>query len=165
MDKYYYLVAQLPTLYFDKESTMTIDFFLEEAQKWLSRKDYKILSSVSFKETVLDKKGPRLWLRYRQFEHAMRRELADWRTAVHAGQEYKPSLFPLSMVKEGTPLEVEKKLLAHRWHFIDELEKEHYFDLEFLILYFLKLQILQQLSLFDQKKGMELFQKISKVSV
>jgi len=69
------------------------------------------------------------------------------------------------VIKEGNPLEIEKKLLLLRWNLIEEKQQEHHFDLEFLILYFLKLQILDRLSSFNKEKGQEIFQKISKVDV
>ena len=61
------------------------------------------------------------------------------------------------MLKEGNPLDVEKKLLQLRWHFIDELEFGHYSDVDFFILYYLKLQILQRLWQFDKERGKEKF--------
>ena len=160
MDRYYYLISQLPTLYFDKPTFMTIESFLRESRKWLSRRDYIILSRIKFIDTELDKKGPRLWKEYRAFESRFRNEIARWRKAQREEQGYKPATFSVNMLKEGNPLEIERKLLFHRWELIEEKEKMHHFDLGFLILYYLKLQILQRLSLFDKKKGQDVFQGI-----
>jgi len=165
MDKYYYLISQLPVLYFDKESYMTTDYFLEEAEKWMSAGDYFLLSEIEINDVSLSKKSPRLWQNYQAFEYGLRSDLVLWRKARKAGQEHKPASFPTSIVKEGNPLEVEKKLLKLRWDFLDEMESEHHFDLDFLVSYFLKLQILRRLSLFDKEKGLEKFQKICRVTV
>ncbi len=165
MDKYYYVVAQLPLLYFDKETTMTTRMFLQEAEKWLSRRDFAILSRARYDSTDIEIKKPGLLQQYVEWEYKFRRELADWRRSMREGMDYKPESFSVSLVKEGNPLEVERALLKRRWDFIEQAESDHHFDLEFLILYFFKLQILEKLSLFNKEKGLEIFQKISKVEI
>ena len=50
-----------------------------------------------------------------------------------------------------------------RWEFIEQEEAGHYFDLDFLILYFLKLQILERLVSFDKKKGQDRFESLTKI--
>lgn len=163
MDKYYYMVSQLPLLYMERPSPMSIKEFMGEARKWLNPRDYAALARIDLFDTSVDEDGPRLWREYKRFEFDFRSDLSLWRKAHREGEEYKPESFPLSLVREGNPLEVEKKLLEHRWNFLEEKETEHHFDLEFLILYYLKLQILRRLSLFDSEKGMAAFQEISRV--
>lgn len=160
MDKHYYLISQLPTLFYDKETSMTIKIFLEEAEKWLSARDYRTLSGIELFDTSSEKKGPRLWQNYRKFETIFRSNLSLWRKSLREGQKVKSLSFPVSIVKEGNPLEVEKRLLEYRWNFLEEMEREHDFDLEFLIIYFLKLQILQRLSVFNKEKGKEVFKRV-----
>jgi len=160
MDRFYYIISQLPMLFFEKESFMTIDIFLMEAKKWLSNRDYRVLSRILIDDTSVEKKDSHLWQEYKKFELRFRTDLALWRQSVHEGREIKMTGFPVSNVKDGNPLEVEKRLLAHRWHFLEEMEKEHHFDFGFLIIYFLKLQILQRLSLFNKEKGVEVFKDI-----
>lgn len=160
MDRFYYIISQLPMLFFEKESFMTIDIFLMEAKKWLSNRGYRVLSQILIDDTSVEKKDPHLWQEYKKFELRFRTDLALWRQSVREGQEIKMTGFPVSIVKDGNPLEVEKRLLAHRWHFLEEMEKEHHFDFGFLIIYFLKLQILQRLSLFNKEKGVEVFKDI-----
>ena len=160
MDKYYYIVAQLPLLSFGKPSSMTLSAFLAETGKWLLPRDQAFLSGVRFTDMRLHQKGPGAWRAYRHFEHKFREEIGLWRQSQKNGDEYKPSIFPLSLVQEGNPLDVEKKLLKWRWRFIEAMEKEHHFDLTWLVLYFLKLQILERMSLFDREKGLEVFQEL-----
>jgi len=152
MDKYYYIVSQLPMLFFDKETFMTIEYFLQESAKWLSSKDYEVLSQVNINDISLKKMGPKVWLQYSEFEYEFRNDLALWRKSLRVGQEYKPNSF-------------ERRLLKRRWDFIEALEQDHHFDLEFIILYYLKLQILQRLFQFNKEKGMITFQDISRVTV
>lgn len=165
MDKYYYVVAQLPLLYFDKEPTTTTQMFLEEAEKWLNRGDYAILSQARFDAVTLKGKQSGLLRRYVTWESQFRDELGAWRKAARDGMDFKPESFSLSLVKEGNPLQIEMAMLKRRWDYIEQIEPEHHFDLEFLILYFFKLQILEQAARYNKEKGLEIFQKISKVEI
>ncbi len=165
MDKYYYVVAQLPLLYWEKEPAITQESFLEEAEKWLSHSDYAILSRARYDATDITISKPTLLKKYVEQEYHFRTELAAWRKAQRDGVDYKPDSFNVSLIKDGNPLEVEKALLRRRWDMIVAVEPDFHFDLEFLILYFFKLQILDKLSLYNKEKGLEIFQKISKVEI
>jgi len=160
MDKYYYVVAQLPLLYFDKETTMTTQMFLAEADS-----DYEMLRQARFDAIGLKDRKNDLLRRYVAWESQFRIELSAWRKAARDSLDYKPESFSLSLVKEGNPLQIEMAMLKRRWDFIEQLEPDHHFDLEFLILYFFKLQILEQAALYNKEKGLEMFQKISKVEI
>ena len=50
MDKYYYFVSQLPFLTFGQESYIDRERFLDEARKWLSDKDFSMISNVSLND-------------------------------------------------------------------------------------------------------------------
>ena len=154
------MVAQLPALVFDREPEMDVPAFLEEAQKWLRRHDLKVLMDVDAFELKLISKGPAVLKAYRAFEFGLRHALAEWRRSRKSGEELRMPGFPLSLVKEGHPLDVEKNLLKYRWDFIEAMESDHDFDLECLILYYLKLQILQRLGAFDQEKGIAAYDDI-----
>jgi len=165
MDKYYYFVAQLPTLLFDREPLIEIETFLAEGEKWLGDRDYALLARVDMNQAVPESGDPGVLQRYKAFEFGLRNELALWRRTRGTDQEYRPSGFPLSAIREGTPLEVERRLLRWRWDYLDEEEREHHFDLEVLILYFLKLQILRRLFSFDKEQGLKTFQNLCEAEV
>lgn len=160
MDKYYYLVSQLPTLFFAKEPEIMIDSFLIEAAKWTSEKDFNFLKKLDINDYLLKKNDPPALINYKDFEHKLRHDLAQFREARKKDSDYKPASFSISMVKEGNPLEIEIKLMELRWKVIDEIQREHHFDLEYLILYFLKLQILQRYFKFNKEEGLKNFQKL-----
>lgn len=164
MDKHYYLISQLPLLEFDSPPDMPIEAFREEARKWLKHGDYVTLLRAVLFDTSLDRGGPVIWKRFKRFEYELRNDVALWRRARQEGEEYKPTSFSVSLVKEGNPLEVEKNLLQFRWEYLEDKEKEHHFDMAFLIIFYLKLQILDQLALYDPEKGMAAFREISKVT-
>lgn len=163
MDKYFYLIAQLPHLVFDKPSFMNVSLFLEEAEKWMSSRDLKKLSKVRLMDTGTHPVQSPVIRKIQQFEKQLRQDLAEWRQANKKNMEFKPATFHASLVKEGNPLEIEKKLQLLRWKFIESLEQDHHFDLDLLQLYYLKLQILQKLAEYQKEKGLERFQQLSKV--
>ncbi len=165
MDKYYYLIAQLPMLFFGRETSMSGDYFLAEAKKWLSAKDFRVLSLVDINDFSLGKKFPATLANYKRFESSLRNDIFNWRLAKQHDQDYKPVSFSMSVLKEGNPLDIELKLMKLKWDFIDEMEREHHFDLGFIILYYLKLQILRRLFTFNKEKGLEKFQKLYEVNI
>ncbi len=165
MDKYYYVISQLPMLFFGKEPDLSIKYFLDESRKWLSARDYRILARVNINEIEQYPKGPEVLRIYQNFEYQLRNDIAHWREAQKKDIEYKPSNFPLSVIKEGNPLEIELKFMQLRWAFIDEIEREHHFDLGMLVLYYLKLQLLQRYFTFNKEEGLKKFQKLYEVNI
>jgi len=165
MEKYVYLASQLPLLTFDREPAMSVTTFLEEGRKWLSPPDWKILNEVTINAVAAEKSDLMALRDYKNYEHALRTELVQYRRALRNREEYKPAVFSLTVLKEGNPLEIEKKLLRLRWQRIEELEFEHYADLEFLALYYLRLQILMRLQKFDKEVGKAKFKTIIEASL
>ena len=165
MDKYYYFVTTLPMLFFGREAGITNEQFLDEAKKWLSAKDYDLLAQLDMGAMTSEVRGNKVVQAYSSFEAELKHDIANWRKAVQRNLDYKPETVPVSLLKEGNPLEVEMKLLQLKWDLIDQMEREHDFDLGFVVLYYLKLQILQRYLTFDKELGLEKFQKLYEVSV
>ncbi len=162
MDKFFYLIAQLPRLSFDDGPPISIEVFLEEARKWMRPSEYRLLAGIDLFDTSTAKsRAPELVHAYRVFERAFRTDLAQWREAARAGDEYVPSTFSPALVRGADPLATERNLLEHRWRFLEEREADHHFDLQFLIIYHLKLQILSRLASFDTERGRQVFQEVS----
>lgn len=150
---------------FGKDSFINCDSFLTEARKWMSDKDFKMLESVDINDFYQNKKDTALVRKYKHFEMSLREDLFFKRKPQElSGQHRIPEVLEPSIL-EGSPLEVEKKLLRLRWNFIEECAEEHYFDLGFFIFYFLKLQILQKLFIFDKEKGLGAFDRLCEVKV
>lgn len=160
MDKYYYIVASLPFLKFNEKTYLNRESFLAEASKWLTASDFNILSKVDVDDFYFRRGDCELLREYKNFESALRQEIALTRKAQ---EKEKPAELLKSYLLEGSPLGIEKKLLKFRWDFIEEKEQDNYFNLEFLIMYFLKLQILERLFTFDKDKGTAAFDALSQV--
>ena len=61
---------------------------------------------------------------------------------------------------DSSPLSAEHTQNRARWSFLDDLETGHHFDMEKLVVYFLKLQILDRKDLFNKERGTEKFEKL-----
>jgi len=160
MDKYYYLISQLPFLKFNEKTYLDSKMFLSQAAKWLNEKEIWCLERVSISNFKIDKAESLLVQKYKEFEEALRKELVFFRKKEESRNTFKVLKTDLL---EGNPFEVEKNLLKVRWDYIEEQAKDHSFDLEALILYFLKLQILERLVTFDKEKGIQKFDSLCEV--
>jgi len=130
----------------------------------LAPSDYSILSGISLDDFSPTAEDAPILKEYKLFESKLRHELAFWRKSRQEKSDFKPETFPISIVREANPLEAEKKLLLLRWDFIEDNEEGHYFDLTFLIVYLLKIKILEKLSTFNKEKGAKKFQEVCKVN-
>ena len=166
MDRYYYLIPSLPLLKFPKKPYLTGEEFIAEAEKWLTVEDFAILSQVDINNFILDEKDAPIVRIYKDFEYSIRAELASFRIAKKKNTEYKIRQDLSQIIQQDyNPLEIETRLLQLRWDFLEEQEVSHFFDLDFLIIYYLKLQILQRLFSFDKERGRERFQISSSVEL
>ncbi len=174
MDKYYYLTCSLPLLKFPEAPLITRADFMAEAEKWLSEKDLIILFKADINNFPGVENDTYLLKRLKDFEYYLRGQLVSYRRAKRENPGYKlrVSEWELNKIKRdlsgiiqesSNSLEIEKKLLFLRWTFLDEEESGHFFDLDFLIIYRLKLQILERLAGFNKEKGKKRFEVLSVV--
>lgn len=159
-DRYYYLLAQLPGLYFGREPELSLPAFLAEARKWLSRKAMTMVHQTDLFDISDEPGGCKLLKRLKSFERSFRTELGAWRRARLDGGDLRTS-FPPGLVREGNPLEIERRLLRFRWDRLEEEEQGHHFDLEAVLIYHLKLQILIRLAVFDTRRGLETYRDLT----
>jgi hypothetical protein len=159
-DRYYYLVAQLPGLRFGREPGLTPAGFLAEAGKWLSRSALETIRGTALFDRSDEPAGCALLDRFKAFERSFREELRAWRRARLEGRELRTS-FPAGLVRDGDPLEIERRLLGYRWDRLEEEELGHHFDLEVLVVYHLKLQILARLTAYDAARGLEAYRTLT----
>ncbi len=170
---YYYLVASLPVLRFGSKPPLSLEDFLCECQKHLSFNDLQMIRNVvSFPKVSKKSVDPilKFWIR---FNHNLRNELT-WVRAMELNKEPAryirgereniPQLVDLAAqaVKAADPLEAQKLLDLGRWNYLEELIQDHYFDLECLIVYALKLKILERYQTIDQVKGKEVLSEYQK---
>jgi len=159
MDKYIYFAAELPMLKWSEAPFISLSAFLEEARKWLSESDFRrLIHAVLFHYDLQKFAG--IYGKYLCFEHALRQELAAYRKSRKEGFEHRFRDIPPQLVREGNPLDVEKNLLRYRWNWLEDQEFGHYSDPDFFILYYLKLQILHQLAVYEEEAGRKAFRAL-----
>ncbi|MBD3245724.1 MAG: DUF2764 family protein [Candidatus Omnitrophica bacterium] len=165
MGNYYYLTAQLPLLQFAQQREVpSREEFLEEARKWLTPRDFSVLEKVAPEETRLFPGEPGVLRQWKRMREHMRDEIGRWRRSKREGRAYREGFLPLGKITAQNPLAQEQALLKFQWEWIDERLSGHVFDLGFVILYFLQLQILLRLKSFTQEEGMKIFEKVCEVN-
>jgi hypothetical protein len=165
LSNYYYLVASLPMLDYEKTAAVTVKYFLEICAAQLKPYDYALLKNADF--TGLRSSFPQAeaYRRYRSWEVALRNELVRLR-ALKKGEDPVPYLkagsevYSLKMLakrvfEESSPLQAENLLNRGRWDYLEELEIGHFFDINKIVIYYLKLQLLTRKAYFRDEPGKE----------
>lgn len=108
--------------------------------------------------------------RWRGFDCSLRNQLVryraeslQWDPAEHLRGEFgeEASLAETAgrIVNADDPLLAENLLFEVRWKFLSELERRHFMNFDFLLIYFLKLQLLEKRSLLSHPRGERAMQK------
>ena len=151
MGGYFYTVASLPYLTFDTASPMGEEDFLFLCQNTVSSADWKVLQQARFPSLAGLKTGNTTLDSWRTGEQSLRAELAKLR-AAKKGMEtesynrygvYSQSILDAARKAFGeeSPLDAEMTILRALWSLLDELEVGHLFDVDKLIVYYLKMQV------------------------
>lgn len=164
MSNYYYLTAQLPFLDFSRRPEINREKFLNEARKWVNPSHISMLEGINIDDFLVKKNDPYVLREYKNFDYSIKKEVSLVRQSSGRETDYKISSMVKSVFAVDDPLEREKKLLRLRWEFVDGVEEGHYFDLDFLTAYFIKMQILEKLFTFDKNKGLAVFDRVCEVT-
>ena len=162
-NKYYYLVASLPNLKFSAEVPISVRGFLSECEKWLSQSDLQALSSANIRCTPRGCERTQLLTEWKEFEQGIRDALALAREARKKGEEYRGLDRMKNIMAQENPLLMEKALEKERWDFLDGMVHEYFFDLSWLIVYYLKLHIIERLATFNKDEGERYFYELCEV--
>jgi len=172
MDRsYYYLCASMPMLTFGTKPPMSDEDFIACCSEHLRDSDLRVLkksvlapeSDIGRSQTVLKS--------WNDFEVSLRNEIvisraknmrkdsADYIRGEYVHESRLAALIT-EAVGERTPLEVEKRMDLARWDKLEDIGREHYFDLSFLIVYYLKLQLVNKWYNIVTEKGEEILEKL-----
>ncbi len=173
---YYYLVASLPRLEFESRPPLSLQDFLKECQGQISERDFQILQKAASAQSSKTRPKPSLLDSWFRFNQNLRNELA-WARALRAGKDpllhirgsraYEPLFIDVvaQAAKAPDPLASEKLLDRFRWQCLDGLLYGHYFDIEVLLVYAFKLQILERYQEIESSKGQEIFAEYKKLEM
>jgi len=164
-DKYVYLIASLEYLVFNRPSSVTEEGFLSECAKWLDQADLEVISKTSLNEINSNEKDYSLMKEWKNFNKYLLGEISVVREDRKKGIYERYPVFVKDVFEESNPLSMEMKIEEKRWHFLEEKGIDHHFDIESLIIYFLKLKISKRLASFHKEKGKNKFEQLCEVNV
>lgn len=152
-------------LRFQDAPPLTDAEFLEECAKWLTASDLKKLSAVDLNELAANPGDPAMITEWKAFNRSLREGLAVARQSLKEPLHKQYPTEAKDIFNEPNPLRMERKFEEKRWRFLEEKETGHHFDLEVLMAYFLKLQIMKRLAAFDAEKGKTVFENLCEIKV
>lgn len=169
LTQYYYLVASLPLLAFENNPPFDSQTFLDLCQQQISAVDFDILGKVNIFLPEWSTKDHDIWQKYASWETALRNELVLQRVQrLNVGPDpfIKPAPYfstIVGIVKDAlstaNPKATEISLDRQRWLFLDDLQNGTLFSLGFLIIYRLKLMILERKSSRNFELGKDSFNR------
>jgi len=162
---FYYLVASLPELSFDRPTPIALKDFLALCSEHLPAVSCRLLAETDLFQLPASPTRLRVLNVWFELEHMLRNELArlraqrlGWDVTPHlrsAGRDADLATVAARILQNESPRPAEDELDRARWTFLDGLEFGHYFDLESLALYWLKLRLLERRAVFNKGRGRE----------
>ncbi|TAM42843.1 DUF2764 family protein [bacterium] len=173
MPSYYtYLISSLPMLQFANSPGLTLNDFLNRCAELISREDAALIKeAVSTDAYALKVSASEALLKWKGFDLALRNELVKARALRKkvdpAGFLRLDTYFDMNIthiaqaaLRHTSILEAERYLDSERWKALDEISRGHYFDLDFLLVYGLKLAILERWVKIEAADKAELMEKV-----
>ncbi len=163
MASYFYFGASLPLLLYHEPPRVTLAGYLEAASRLLAGDDFKAVKEARLDNFETGKRVNPLFGRFREWEIALRNRLAALRAAARKedGAAYLRRSRPVveaeraarAAFEAADPLAAEEVLNRARWEILSSLGNRHRFNLEFFIVYALKLQLLERKALMTRAIG------------
>ncbi|MCK9594078.1 MAG: DUF2764 family protein [Candidatus Omnitrophica bacterium] len=150
---YTYLISSLPVLQFGAKPEYSLERFMGMCRDLIPEEDYQTLGLCAGK-ALLDHPARQPTLKqWQAFETGLRNELVKVRASrrkIEPAKYLRPDgsgdsglvHIAANSRRIPSPAEAEKFLDQERWKKLEELSFGHYFDLDALIIYCLKLRIL-----------------------
>lgn len=153
-DYYTYILSSLPLLNFTARSTINSQKFLAVCAGLVTDCELALLEAI-VEGRPFSGEGYIVLQRWADFDIALRNELVKLRAGRKKKDPHKymrDNLYwdagiihaAMAAYKNLSIQEAEKALDWERWRFLDELSFGHYFDFESLLIYALKIKILER---------------------
>ena len=157
MPAYYtYLISSLPMLNFSTRAPFSLEDFITKCKNLILEKEFEILRIVCQQDSYsLNSQRIVSLKQWANFEITLRNELVRARAGRKKIDPSKFLRFPdspqaeishlaMAAYRSTSILEAEKILDQGRWNFLEALSFGHYFDFDYLLVYGLKLKILER---------------------
>ncbi|WP_319590031.1 DUF2764 family protein [uncultured Draconibacterium sp.] len=150
-----YLMTSLPSLSLGEAPPITIDEFNDDAKRQLSSRHFKALQSVDIQK--LDAKvGVKS---ISSLINSIKEDLSEVREAKAQNRQAKPERMPNALLR-GNPMEREMNILQWQWEELQDIEAGKTFTLTEVLVYKLKLQLVERLYSFDEIRGAEVLASV-----
>ena len=166
---YYYLVASLPTLNLNDSKGVDSTYFLHYCAEHISRKDLEVLKKSRISNFSVER-SKTVFQQWQRWECEIRNQLVllrcqqlgrDPESYLRNGNATIIISNPVRFAFEAsTPIKSENILQQARWKFLDELEDPHSFDLNYLIIYYLRIQLIERNLKFTVEAGKRVLEKM-----
>ncbi|MFN2310605.1 MAG: DUF2764 family protein [Spirochaetia bacterium] len=176
MSQYIYTVSSLPTPHFESDTFLSVEDFLEICRRFMGDRDYAELESAVVPLNTEQEPDNAVLAEWHRRKRGMQNQLAVLRAGKKEQSADKhlrsdadgrlhlelPGVLEAARAasQEQSPLRAEEVLLRWEWNLLDELEVGHFFDLEKLIIYYLRLQVLSRKARFNRPDGEERFKEV-----
>ena len=151
-----YLISSLPTLYFGKKPPISMDEFMHDVSVQLSKKNMAKVEKIniqSLSEYADNNKLNSIVTLQGDIKH----DVELFRQAKKDNNATKPES-SLKTILDSNPLEREKLVLKLQWDELSSIEFGESFTLTEIMIYKLKLQILERLYSFNAEKGQPVYE-------
>lgn len=175
MAQYYYAVATLPSLSLEETSYLSIESFCEFMKEQLTEADYDALSRASIDPPEDFGSMPPAYVTYARFVLGLRNALAKerasrfgWELEEHLryddrGESGMNETDPMIRAREAlnaeNPFRAEETLIRGQWALLDELEVGRFFNIDKLIIYYLRLQLCERYGNMTPERGLDSFDR------
>jgi hypothetical protein len=167
LKNHYYTLAALKTIRLGEKIPITEEYFLQFAEDTIDAKSYQIL--LKSRWGLTEPTGFSFADRILSWEKELRLELAKARISKRSfdtppnlqASDGRYSLLEQvrAVMALDSPLDAERYLDQLRWSFLEDIGARHYFDLEALVVYYLKLQLALRQEKFLEELGRDSFKK------
>jgi len=175
LSQYYFLVSSLPYLTKDSTVQLTVSSFMELCREQLTKNDLNIIEKCSLDNFIIGKNINSTYLRWQLWEINLRNELLKLRSQKKGAQQDKYLVSCDRIIEtdevarnafnQASPLDAENMMDNARWNLIESMEVGNYFNLEKLILYSLKLQILEKKASYNKELGIKEFNMLKQTKL
>ena len=161
-NSYYYLIASLPYLSFQKPQSISIPEFSSRCSSYLNKKDFDAVLSIIAGDPNKAARSLKTVIDWLSWDLAIRGSLAGLRAAdlgrsvaEEGDKGAKREILDLAtdIFGAASPIDADEMLDLARWRMLESLEHGHYFNMEWLALYCLKLKIAERRAGFDLQTG------------
>lgn len=180
MAQYFYTRSSLPELTLGEVPFFGYETFIEACERFVSANDMHIIraATIAPDRTLLDSEGPLpagvlgAWIgalrRIARTVALVRRSRLGWDADVPPADPDDASLIEAARaaMNEPSPLEAERSMTRIKWALLDGMAARHFFDIDALVLYALKLQLAHRyLTIGDAEAGRTEFDRQYRVVV